>query len=408
MEIMEIAKTIKENGGNLYLVGGAVRDKYLGIEPKDKDYCVTGLTDKEFEKIFPKAIKTGKSFPVYHINDSEFAIARKEMKTGDKHTDFNVCTDKTITIQDDLQRRDVTINSMAIDVITEELIDPFGGMKDLENKVIRATGKAFMQDALRVYRVAVLAARYNFKIDDNTIDMMKELKSTLKYLSGERVLEELKKALKCEKPSIFFQTLKEINCLNIHFKEIYDLIGVEQPIQYHPEGDAFNHTMEVVDRVALETDDIKIRFVALLHDLGKARTPKKKWPHHYNHEQLGVDCINRFCNKLAVSNDWRKSAITGSKEHMLGGKFKELKAGTKVDFIQRVHKSSLGLEALEIIVNADKHPQEKIEFAQLGKEIMENINGKEMTNITDYNILKDKVRQKRIRYLNEKLEISGV
>ncbi len=403
MDIIEMANLIAGNGGRLYLVGGAVRDKYLGVEPADTDYCVTGLSSKEFEDIFPKAFKRGKFFPVYDIDNVEFALARKDIKTGEKHTDFDILTNKDITIEEDLKRRDITINSMAIDVLSQELIDPFNGIQDIKDRIVRATSDAFADDALRVYRVAVLVAKYDLEIEDNTLKMMSNLKNTLQYISGERVLEELRKALRCNTPSKFFQVLKNIDCLDVHFKEIHDLIGVEQPIEYHPEGDAFNHTMEVVDRTAQMTKETKIRFAALVHDLGKARTPKKKWPHHYNHEMLGVTCINNLCNRLKISNDWRKAAITACSEHMRGGQFNKMKAGTKVDFIERVSKSMLGLQGMEIIVNADKHPDIKIEFAKLGNYVMTNINGKEMTNITDYNVLKEKVRAKRIRYINEEV-----
>lgn len=399
MEVVECAKKIKEKGGRLYLVGGAVRDKLLGLEPHDRDYCVTGLSQDEFENMFDNIYLRGKKFAVYDINGEEFALARRDKKVGMKHNDFEVDIQKEITIQEDLSRRDVTINSIAIDVLTGQIIDPFNGRKDIENKVIRATSEAFGEDPLRVYRVAVLATRYNFEIEDKTIELMKSLNKDLKYISGERVLEELKKALRCNKPSIFFQVLKKAECLQEHFKEIYDLIGVEQPVKYHPEGDAFNHTMEVVDRAAMVTSDVKIRFCALVHDLGKALTPQSNWPHHYNHEKLGVKPITSLCKRLHISNEWRKSAITSCTEHMLGGKYYQLKNSTKVDLFERVYKSQLGLEGLEIIVNADKHPQNRIQFAKIGEYIMKNINGKEMTGIKDYKALREKIRQKRIAYL---------
>ena len=267
MSITEIASKINNIGGRLYMVGGAVRDKYLGIAPKDYDYCVTGLTEEDFMKLFPNAIVRGKSFPVFDLEDSEFALARTERKISKGHKGFLIESTPNITIYEDLKRRDVTINSIAIDVLTNEVVDPFNGREDIKNKILRATSDAFSEDPLRVYRVAKLAARYNFNVDEKTLELMKRLKDEMKELSNSRVYAELYDALSTEKPSIFFEVLRSANVLDVHFKEIQDLIGVEQPIKYHPEGDVYNHSMEVLDRAALKTKDIPIRFAALVHDL---------------------------------------------------------------------------------------------------------------------------------------------
>lgn len=275
MQILEIAKKINNENGRLYMVGGAVRDKLIKITPKDYDYTVTGISSEKFVSLFPNAKMQGKSFPVFNMENSEFALARKERKVEKGHKGFEFEVGENITIEEDLKRRDITINSIAIDVLTGEIIDPFNGVQDIKNKIIKATSKAFLEDPLRVYRVAKFASRFNFIVEENTLSMMNSLRDELTYLSNSRVYKELYDALLTKKPSIFFNTLRDANVLDVHFKEIYDLIGVEQPILYHPEGDVYNHTMEVLDRCATKTNCAYIRFSALVHDLRKSKNSKK-------------------------------------------------------------------------------------------------------------------------------------
>ena len=244
MKILEIANQIKQKGGMLYLVGGAVRDELLGTNAHDEDYCVVGLSKEEFEDLLPQAYQRGKFFGIYDLEGKEFALARREKKEGIGHTQFAITTGKEITIEEDLARRDITINAMAKEVLTGKLIDPYSGRKDLENKKIRAISNAFCEDPLRVYRVARFAAMLNFEVEEKTYDMMKELRQELLTLSKERVFEEFRKALNTENPSIFFRVLKRAEVLDVHFKEIFDLIGKIQPEKYHPEGDSFEHTMQ--------------------------------------------------------------------------------------------------------------------------------------------------------------------
>ena len=347
MKIIEIAKKIEKTGGRLYLVGGAVRDHLLGRENHDEDYCVVGIEEKEFQELFPQAIKRGKSFGVYDLEEKEFALARKETKTGEGHQAFKIETASDITIEEDLKRRDITINAIARDALTGEYKDPFGGREDIQKKIIRATTKAFQEDPLRVYRVARFAATLQFEVEAQTLKMMKQIEPELKTISKERIYEELKKALKGIKPSLFFETLKQAGVLHTHFLEIEKLIGVEQPKQYHPEGDAFVHSMEVLDRVAQVTEKEEIRFAALVHDLGKGETPKEEYPHHYGHDKKGIIPIKNMCRRLELPNKWEKCGITAAKEHMIGGIFHQMRASKQVDFIERVAKSPLGLERNE-------------------------------------------------------------
>ena len=409
MQVEEIANKIKEKGGSLYLVGGAVRNKFLNLEIHDEDYCVCGLTEEEFIKLFPNAKPRGKAFKVFDLDGKEFALARKDVKKGLGHKDFEIQSNPNITIEEDLYRRDITINSIAENVLTKEIIDPFNGIKDIQNKIIRATSLSFKDDPLRVYRVARFASQLEFNVDVETIKLMKSMKSELSTLSKERVFEELKKALATDKPSIFFEVLRKADVLDAHFKEINDLIGVLQPEKYHPEGDAYNHTMLVLDYVSQNAKDLSIRFSALVHDLGKGLTPKKEYPHHYGHEDKGVALVGTLGNRIGAKNEWIKAGKVACREHMRGGIFYKMKPSTKVDFIERVSKTKLGLDGLQLIVNADKLsggriPQGNFNFADIGKKCLEEVNGdfiKQKYNIKEgiefYKIL----RQERIEWIKQ-------
>ena len=418
-DIKLIANKIKEVGGNLYLVGGAVRDELLKNTTHDEDYCVTGITAEEFQKIFPEAQIRGKVFEVFDIDGKEFAMARTESKQGKGHKEFEIRTNPKITIEQDLARRDITINAIAKDVLTQEIIDPFNGKKDIENKIIRATTEHFKEDPLRVYRVARFAAQLGFEVENETINQMKELKSELNCLSGERVFTELRKALNTNKPSMFFDVLRRAELLEVHFKEIKDLIGAEQPAKYHPEGDAYNHTMLVLNMAADLTKNLdekrilEIRFSALVHDFGKGVTPKEEYPHHYGHENTGAELVGIFGKNIKVPNNWIKCGKTACKEHMRGGIFNKMKPSKKVEFIERVDKSLLGLDGLQIVVICDKTSggrpsnKEDIDFENIGKKCLNQINGNYIRH--KYKIspgieFGNKMHQERIRWMKEYFE----
>lgn len=316
MEIEQIARLIEKNGGRLYLVGGAIRDILLNRPIFDEDYCVVGLGKEEFFKLFPNANLRGESFEVFDLEGREFALARTEKKTGRGHKEFETTTSKNITIEEDLKRRDVTINSIAQDVLTKEIIDPFRGVEDIKNGIIRATSDKFLEDPLRVYRVARFASQLDFKVDQNTIKMMNSLREEVETLSKERVFCEFRKALATNKPSEFFNVLREANVLDIHFKEIYDLIGSLQPLEYHPEGDSYNHTMIAVNNSIKFTNNLMIRYATLVHDLGKGLTPKEMYPHHHGHSEKGVVPVRNLSNRIGVPTSWKKAGITSTKEHM--------------------------------------------------------------------------------------------
>lgn len=406
--IEKIAKKIKNAGGEIYLVGGAIRDEIMGRKIGDEDYCVVGINQSRFEKLFPNAIIRGKDFAVYDIDGKEFALARKERKTGQGHKEFVIEADENITIEQDLARRDITVNSMAKNILTREIIDPYGGKEDIKNKIIRMTTDAFAEDPLRVYRASRFASTLEFEVEENTIKAMNTLKQELKYLSVERVFNEFRKALASNKPSIFFNTLRKANVLEIHFKEIYDLIGQTQPEKYHPEGDSYNHTMQVVDYSTMLTQELQIRYSCLVHDLGKGTTPKEILPHHYGHEQRGEELVGEMGRRLKVPNLWTLCGKVTAKEHMKGGKFHEMKPKKQVDFIEKVAKSRLGLEGMKIVVMCDRcrngeFPQD-VDFDKIGRKCLEEINGEYV--MKKYNLkegieLNKKIHEERINWLKK-------
>ena len=254
----------------------------------------------------------------------------------------------------------------------------------MKNKIIRAVTDHFKEDPLRVYRVARFSAKFGFSVEPETIKMMETLKDELKTISAERVFTEFSKALISERPSIFFDVLRSSKVLDIHFKEVYDLIGAEQPAEYHPEGDAYNHTMIVLDKVAKFTEGyeenrkLEIRFGALVHDFGKGLTPKEEYPHHYLHEQRGVQAVAVFGKKLKIPNRLIKCGKTSCMEHMRGGIFYKMKPGKKVDFLERVDKSLLGLDGLQLIVRADN--KDCRQFVELGRACLDEIDGNFIRN----------------------------
>lgn len=400
MNTYEIAMKINNCGGRLFLVGGAVRDKLLGKVPKDYDFCVVGLDANTFSKLFPEATLRGKEFPVFEIDDCEYALARCEKKIKEGHNGFEITSNKDVTLEQDLKRRDITINSIAIDVITGEVIDYFNGRNDLKNGIIRAISPAFLEDPLRIYRAARFAACFKYSVHKETIALMKQGKFELASLSVERVFSEFSYALGSDKPSIFFNILREASCLDVHFKEIADLINVPQPIKYHPEGDAYVHTMEVLDKASMMTSDLKVRFGALVHDFGKANTQKEMLPRHIGHEERGVPNVENFCKRLKMPTAFLYAGKTACIEHMRAGIFNEMRISTKVDFLTRLAKTRLGLKGIEIIANADRGKKhDKVFFADVGNKMIKEVNAKNYPKDLDYKIINERLRQERIKWL---------
>ena len=357
MTEVDFAKKIHELGGKAYLVGGAVRDKFRGVHAHDRDYCVTGVDKKIFAEAFPHAVKFGKSFPVYSVEiDGKFcevAFARTERKVGTGYRGFEILFAPNVTIEQDLFRRDTTINAMAIEILSGALVDPFGGREDVINKKIRAVSEHFIDDPVRALRAARQASQFNFEICAETVEAMKLCGEELSHEPTERIFDELETALKTDKPSIFFRNLERANLLEITFPEIAQLRGKIQPAYYHPEGDSYEHTLQIVDDVAKINSNPMVRFAALMHDIGKGITPPEMLPHHYKHEKRGLEVLNQMNRRMRLPNEWKKTAAFVIREHMRAPRLE--KPGKIVDLLLNLHGLKLGVKDFCDIIRVDNH-----------------------------------------------------
>ena len=329
----------------IYLVGGAVRDQLLGLPVKDRDWIVVGADPATLLSLGYQQV--GKDFPVF-LNPKtkeEYALARTERKSSAGYTGFICDFSPTITLEQDLIRRDLTINAMAQSE-DGEIIDPYGGKQDLENRILRHISPAFSEDPLRVLRVARFAARYHslgFKIASETLALMTELalSGELQHLTAERVWLETEKALNEKNPEIYFETLHKTGALSVLFSEIDALHGVPNPVKHHPEVDSFIHTMLVLKQAVNLTENNPIlnksavRFAAICHDLGKALTPQNILPHHYGHEQAGIKPTRSLCKRLKVPSYFQELAELTCEFHTHIHKAFELRAETVITLFNR-------------------------------------------------------------------------
>lgn len=351
MNIIDFAKEIKNMHGNAYFVGGCVRDKIMNIVPHDYDIMICGVNDDDFKNHFPNAECTGASFPVYRmiINDTEMeiAFARKERKTSIGHSGFEIVFDPSVTLEEDLVRRDTTMNAIAKDILTGEVIDLFHGVDDIKNGIIRHVSNHFNEDSVRALRVARQASQFHFTVAPETIIRMEMCKEELLHESQERIVLELTKALGTEVPSVFFRILKQAGLLEVTFPFVFKLIGKIQSKKWHPEGDAFEHTMLVLDKVSNVSTDICIRFSALMHDVGKGETelPYKE------HGEIGVNIIQSLSS--AYPKKWKTMAGFVSNYHM---RVIAMKRATKiVDMLVLMNHIHIDLEGFRQIVKADSN-----------------------------------------------------
>ncbi|MEF9676752.1 multifunctional CCA addition/repair protein [Pectobacterium aroidearum] len=305
----------------IYLVGGAVRDSLLGLPVTEKDWVVVGATPEDL--LTQGYQQVGKDFPVFlhPVSHDEYALARTERKSGKGYTGFVCHAAPDVTLEQDLLRRDLTINAIAR---TEQgdLIDPYHGRRDLENHVLRHVSDAFSEDPLRVLRVARFAARFahlGFQIAEETMALMQKMahEGELAYLTPERVWKETEKALGTSSPDVYFQVLRDCGALAVLFPEIDNLYGVPAPAKWHPEIDTGIHTMMTVAMAARLSPEIDVRFATLCHDLGKGLTPPELWPRHHGHGPAGVKLVEALCQRLRVPNPIRDLAKLVAEYHDL-------------------------------------------------------------------------------------------
>jgi tRNA nucleotidyltransferase (CCA-adding enzyme) len=320
-----------------YVVGGAVRDGLLGLPQQDRDHVVVGATPEQM--IAQGYTPVGKDFPVFlhPQTHEEYALARTERKTAPGYKGFVFHTDPDVTLEQDLARRDLTVNAMARDE-NGAIVDPFNGRKDLEARIFRHVSPAFAEDPLRILRVARFAARFaDFTIAPETEALMRQMTQAgeVDALVPERVWQELARGLMEAKPSRMFEVLRGCGALARILPELDALWGVPQPEKHHPEIDTGVHVMLVIDVAAAAGYDLPTRFAALTHDLGKGVTPPAEWPRHHGHEAHSARLVAAVCDRLKIPNDCRELALMTAREHGNVGRAAELRSDTVVTLLER-------------------------------------------------------------------------
>ena len=345
----------------VYLVGGAVRDRLLGIEGGDRDFVVVGATPEQMSALGYRPV--GRDFPVFLHPDTqeEYALARTERKSGRGYRGFVVQAAPEVTLEDDLARRDFTINAIA-EGADHGLVDPFGGVRDLQARVLRHVSEAFVEDPVRILRAARFMARFaplGFRVADETVALMRRMvqDGEVEHLVPERVWQELQRALQEAAPSAFLTTLRDCGALTRILPEVDALYGVPQRAEYHPEIDAGVHTGMVCDMAArLALGNGLIGFAALTHDLGKALTPAHELPKHHAHEHTGLRPLAAMCDRLRVPAEHRALAEIACREHLNVHRIDELKPATVHDLIARCDgfRKPGRIAQLGLVCEADK------------------------------------------------------
>ncbi|HZR36298.1 MAG TPA: multifunctional CCA addition/repair protein [Nevskia sp.] len=329
-----------------FLVGGAVRDELLGLPVKERDWVVTGATPEDMSAAGYRPV--GRDFPVFlhPQTKEEYALARTERKSGRGYHGFTFHTGAEVTLEEDLIRRDLSINAMARDQ-DGRLIDPYGGQRDLEARLLRHVSPAFGEDPVRILRVARFAARYaplGFTVAGETMALMRQMvgQGEADALVPERVWKETERALGGDgraidgyRPGIYFEVLHGCGALARVMPELAALSGVPQRADYHPEVDTLVHTLMSVDVAARQGFPLPVRVAALLHDLGKAATPQEEWPSHRQHESRGLPLVEQFCARLRVPNAQRDLALAVTRDHLNVHRARELRPATLLDLLER-------------------------------------------------------------------------
>lgn len=323
---------------NIYLVGGAVRDTLLGRPAQDRDYVIVGATADDVQQLQAEGYRpVGKDFPVllHPETHAEYALARVERKVGAGHCGFVCEATSTVTLEEDLSRRDLTINAIA-QAADGTLIDPFHGARDLQAGILRHVSPAFAEDPLRILRVARFAARYAFTVAPETLALMRDMVAadTLETLSMERVWAETLKALQTPQPVRYFTVLRDCGALVRVFPELDRLFGIPQPAAHHPEIDTGVHVLLALERATALSDDPVVRFSALVHDLGKGVTPETDWPQHHGHEEAGVALVDQLADRLKIPNAFRELGRLVSQYHLQCHRVQELRAGSVLKVLE--------------------------------------------------------------------------
>ncbi len=339
------------------MVGGAVRDTLLGLALKERDWVVIGATPEQLTSQGYKQV--GKDFPVFlhPKTHEEYALARTERKTAPGYHGFTVHAAPDVTLVEDLLRRDLTVNAIA-QTTDGQLIDPFNGQQDLADRLLRHVSPAFSEDPVRILRVARFAARFahlGFRVAPETNALMRDMVNAgeVDALVAERVWAETERALGEKTPTRFFEVLRHCGALEKLFPEIECLFGVPQPEKHHPEIDTGVHTLMVLEQAARLSSDTRVRFVALVHDLGKGTTPKDQWPKHIAHEERGVPLVEALCERLRIPKNYRELAVAVTRYHLHYHRAAELKPATllklfnAVDAFRRPERFELFLLACE-------------------------------------------------------------
>ncbi|MEZ8826289.1 multifunctional CCA addition/repair protein [Vibrio amylolyticus] len=398
----------------VYLVGGAVRDQLLDLDVYDKDWVVVGSSPEEMiDKGFTPV---GKDFPVFLHPKSkqEHALARTERKTSGGYTGFECYFAKDVTLEEDLLRRDLTINAMAQDDYGN-IIDPYEGQADLADRTLRHVSKAFTEDPLRVLRVARFAAKFHhlgFTIAQETMALMKAISQSgeLEHLTAERVWQEWHKSLSTKNPQVFLSVLRDCGALQVVLPEIDRLFGVPQPEQWHPEIDTGIHTLMVANQAALLSESLPVRFAAQVHDLGKGITPEQEWPSHKMHCHTGLKIIKKLCERVRVPNEFKELALMVCEQHSNIHRAAELKPSTKLKVLNKfdVWRKPDRLEEILLSCMADSRGRtgfEEIDYPQ--KQIFEQAYQAALS-VNVQEIITDGFQGKEIRTEMEKRRIEAI
>ena len=335
----------------IYMVGGAVRDMVRNIEPQDRDFVVVGGT---CEEMLAKGFEcVGKDFPVFlhPKTKEEYALARKEIKTGDKHTDFKFVFDASVTLEEDVVRRDFTCNALVYDLESAEIIDLVGGKKDIENKIIRHINtEHFVEDPLRVLRMCRFTAQLNFEIAPETMALATQMvgQGMLQHLTKERVWQEFYKALCTHHFSKFILSMRQCGALQELLPEVNRLWQVPEVLEYHPEGNSGAHTIMVLEKGEHLLPVVK--YALLMHDIGKSRTPADVLPHHYMHDSRGANLIDKIGKRLCVPKFFTQTAHMVALNHMRFFSVPEMRLGTLRDFVAEITHNFRQIEPLQYLM----------------------------------------------------------